>query len=134
MGRTASSLPRPSADKIERSLAILLISLIGMYGIGTLVSEYAPVVDTAGVVAIHLAVVVAGLFPLTVLGHAVSSRVRTGNMAPRRLKVMIASIALSCLLASLWVSLESASELGSLLIAIATGALLVLVGLIAGRS
>jgi len=64
MESTAARLPRPSASGIERTLAALLVGLLGLYAVGTILSDLAPAVDTAGVIAVHLAVVVGGVFPV----------------------------------------------------------------------
>jgi hypothetical protein len=85
------------------------------------------------VVAVHLALVVAGVFPVAVLGHALYSRVRTGTAKPRRIEVFSAVIALSCLGTALWLTIDSTSSLSTPLLAIATGALLVLAGLVTVR-
>ena len=104
-----------------------------MYALGTLSSDIIPVLDTAGVVAVHLALVVAGIFPTTVLGHALYTRARTGTVKPRRIEVFSAVVALSCLCTALWLTVDSTSSLSTPLLTIATGALLVLAGLVTVR-
>ena len=133
MGKTVSRFPRPSASSIERSLAILLVGLLGVYALGALLSDIIPVLDTAGVVAVHLGVVVAGVFPIAVLGHALYSGVRTGTTEPRRIEIISSLVALSCLGTALWLTIDSTSSLSTPLLLIATGALLVLAGLVTVR-
>ena len=133
MGETVSRFPRLSASSVERSLAVLLVGLLGLYALGTLASDIIPVLDTAGVVAVHLALVVAGIFPATVLGHALYTRIRTGTAKPRRIEVFSAIVALSCLGTALWLTIDSTSSLSTPLLTIATGALLVLSGLVTVR-
>lgn len=133
MDKTVTHFPRLSANSVERSLAVLLVGLLGLYALGTLVSDSIPVLDTAGVIAVHLALVVAGVFPIAVLGHALYSRVRTGTAKPRRIEVLSALLALGCSGTALWLTIESTSSLSTPLFAIATGALLVLAGSVAVR-
>jgi hypothetical protein len=133
MGKTVSRFPRPSASSIERSLAILLMGLLGVYALGTLLSDIVPVLDTAGVVAVHFGVVVAGVFPIAVLGHALYSQVRTGTTEPRRIEIISSLGALSCLGTALWLTIDSTSSLSTPLLTIATGVLLLLAGLVTVR-
>ncbi|SDY31796.1 hypothetical protein SAMN04487946_11124 [Halobellus clavatus] len=134
MGKIVSHSPRLSANRVERLLAVLLVGLLGLYALGTLVSNSIPVLDTAGVIAIHFALVVAGVFPVAVLGHALYSSVRTGTAKPRHIEILSALIALSCSGTALLLTIDSPSSLSTPLFAIATGALLVLAGLVAVRS
>jgi len=106
MESTAARLPRPSASGIERTLAALLVGLLGLYAVGTILSDLAPAVDTAGVIAVHLAVVVGGVFPFAVLGHAVYSRFRPEATGPRLLEVGTALVAVTSLAAALWLALQ----------------------------
>jgi hypothetical protein len=133
MGSTVDRLPRPSAIGIERTLAALLVGLLGLYAIGTLVSDIAPAVDTAGVVAVHLALVVGSVFLLAVLGHALYSRFRPEATGPRMLEVGTALVALASLGAALWLALDAATRLDTPLFATAAGAVFILVGLVARR-
>ena len=134
MESTAARLPRPSASGIERTLAALLVGLLGLYAVGTILSDLAPAVDTAGVIAVHLAVVVGGVFPFAVLGHAVYSRFRPEATGPRLLEVGTALVAVTSLAAALWLALDSAATLDTPLFATAAGAALILVGLVVRRS
>lgn len=134
MVNTANGFPRISADRVERFLAILLIGLLGLYGLGRASSGVVPVLDTVGVLSVHLAVVVAGVFPIAVLGHAADSRIRSDSSGPRLIEVGTAVVGLVSLVAALWLSLDMASGLATILLGCATVALLVLTGLVAGRS
>jgi hypothetical protein len=131
MVQTAIHLSRFSARRVEQSLAVLLISLLGMYAVGTLVSSLVPVFDKAGVIAGHIAVLVAGVFPLAVLGQELYSRIRTGTASHRRAEVVSAIVALVSLVGALWLATNPASTLDTPLLAIAAGAVLVLAGLVA---
>lgn len=133
MGSTATRIPRPSASGIERVLAALLVGLLGLYAVGLIVSDVAPIVDTAGVIAVHLALIVGCVFPLAVVGHATYSRLHPEGTGPRILEVGTATVALSSFAAALWLALEPATTLDTPLFGIAAGALFVLVGLVAKR-
>jgi len=133
MGSTADRLPRPSASGVERILAALLVGLLGLYAVGTIVSDVAPVVDTAGVVAVHLALIVGCVFPVTVLGHGMYSRLRPDATGPRILEVGTATVALASFCAALWLALDPTATLDTPLFAAAAGALFILVGLVARR-
>ncbi|MCO8267001.1 hypothetical protein ACOZ4B_01105 (plasmid) [Haloferax prahovense] len=126
-------LPHVSANSIERFLAALLVGLLGTYALGTATSGVVPPLEIAGVVAIHLAVIVAGVFPLVVLGRSVSSRVRSGATAGRRLESVVSAGALVCLVSGLWLSLDASSDLSGVLLGCALVALFALIGLVARR-
>jgi hypothetical protein len=133
MGKTVSRFPRPSASSVERSLAVLLVGLLGVYALGTLMRDIIPALNMAGVVAVHFAVVVAGVFPIAVLGHALYSRFRTGTAKPRRIEIFSSLVALSCLGTALWLTIDSTSSLSTPLLGISYSALLVLAGLVTVR-
>ena len=133
MGRTVSRFPRLSAGSVERSLAVLWVGLLGLYALGTLISDIIPALNMAGVVAVHFAVVVGGVFPITVLGHALYSRVRTGTTEPRRIEIISSLVALSCLGTALWLTIDSTSSLSTPLLTISYSTLLVLAGLVTVR-
>jgi hypothetical protein len=131
MDRALTRLPLPSVDRVERAAAVLLLLLLGTYALGRLGRSVVPTLDTVGVIAVHLAVVVAGVFPLVVLAHGVDSRLRTGAKYPRPVEVGVATVSLASLGAAF---LLSGSALGTTFVATAVGGLLVLAGLVAGRS
>lgn len=133
MVSTANGLPGVSADTVERSLAVLLVGLLGLYALGTASSDALPVLDMVGVIAVHFAVVVASVFPLAVLVHGASSQIRTGATGPRRVELATAAVALGCLASALWLALESIAGPTTVLFGCSVGALLVLAGLVAGR-
>lgn len=133
MELTTSSLRRPSASGVERTLAALLLGLIGLYVVGTILSDMAPVLDALGVIAIHLALIVGGVFPLAVLGHAAYSRLGSTATGPRFFEVGAATVTLSSFSVALWLGLDPASTFDRPLFALAVCALLVLVGLVTRR-
>jgi hypothetical protein len=133
MGKTVSRFPCLSASRVERSLAVLLVSLLGLYALGTLLSDIMPALNMAGVVAVQFAVVVAGVFPIAVLGHALYSQVRTGTATPRRIEIFSSLVAVSCLGTALWLTIGSTSSLVTPLLTISYGVLLVLAGLVTVR-
>lgn len=134
MGNPVGSLGRPSARGVERTLAALLVGLAGTYALGVIVGDVAPLLDTAGVVAVHLAVLVGSALPVAVLLHAAIGRVWTRSPGPSRLEVVTATVALAGLGAGLWLATAPGSTLDTPLFAVGTGGVLVLVGLVAGRT
>lgn len=122
---------RVSADGVERALAVLLLALLGTYALSRAGGGSA-VIEGVGVVAVHVAVVVAGLFPLVVLVDAASSRIRS-TAGPCRREVGAAAVGLGALGAGLGVLLGGSSLLSTALLGCAAVALLVLVGLVVGR-
>ena len=122
---------RVSADGVERALAVLLLALLGTYALSRAGGGSA-VIEGVGVVAVHVAVVVAGLLPLVVLVDAASSRIRS-TAGPRRREVVAAAVGLGALGAGLGVLLGGSSLLSTALLGCAAVALLVLVGLVVGR-
>lgn len=123
---------RVSADGVERALAVILLALLGTYALSRVGGGSSAVIDGVGVVAIHVSVVVAGLFPLVVLADAASSRVRS-TAGPHRSEVVAAAVGLGALGAGLGVLLGGSSLLSTALLGCAAVALLVLVGLVVRR-
>ncbi|RDZ50702.1 hypothetical protein DEQ92_17185 [Haloferax sp. Atlit-6N] len=83
--------------------------------------------------AIHLGVVVAGVFPLVVLGRSVVGRLGDGPAAVRPLETAAAAGALACLVSGLWLSMDASSDLSGVLLGGALVALVALIGLVARR-
>jgi hypothetical protein len=121
----------PSARSVERTLAVSLLALLTTYAVGTAVGGTLPAVDTAGVVAVHLAVVVGTAFPLAVLGHAVVSAWHADGTAPSRVELAVAGVSVGTLAVGVGVSVEAVTVP---LVALAVGGLLVLAGLVLARS
>ena len=130
---TTSKLPSPSARTVERTLAVLLVGLLATYAFGTIANGVLPPLQTAGVVAVHLAVVIGIVFPVAVLGHAVVNRRRQTNTRPRPIEVGTAFIVLSCLIVGLWLgNSPMANGAVTSLLGIAVGGSLVRAGLVFG--
>lgn len=128
MVRTVTTrLSLPSGETLVRSLAVVLVGLLATYALGTVANETVPVLHTAGVVAVHLAVVVGFLFPIAVLGQRAASRIRAGESQPRRIESAVALITVGSLVVSLWKSTNPAADV---LLGIAAGGSLLLAGLV----
>jgi|GEM_PF-3123472 len=125
--------PRLSASRVERTLAALLVGLLGTYVLGQVVRGVAPPVETAGVVAVHLALVVGFTFPFAVLGHATYGKLRPNRTGLPPVEVGTAAVALCSFVAALWIATDPASTLDTPLFAAGACALFVLVGLVARR-
>lgn len=126
-----ATLLHPSARSVERTLAVSLLALLATYAAGRTVGGTLPALDAAGVVAVHLAVVVGAAFPLAVLGHAVVSAWHGDGTAPSRVELAVAGVSVGTLAVGVAVSTETVTVP---LVAAAVGGLLVLAGLVLARS
>lgn len=134
MNTATVSLGRPSASGVEGLLATALVGLLGTYALGVILGDAAPLLDTAGVLAVHVALVVGVALPLAVLCHAAVARIRTHSAGPGRLEVATATVALGGFSVGLWLGMEPSATLDTPLFAVGVGGLLVLVGLVAART
>lgn len=123
----------PTARTVERALAALLVGLLGAYALGTVAEGTAPALRTVGVVSVHLAVVVAALFPVAVLAHALVGRARGSENVPALLEIGIALVTIGCFAAVLLAEMTpAAGRFTTTLLGTGVGGLLVLAGLVAG--
>ncbi|QCJ47522.1 MULTISPECIES: hypothetical protein [Haloprofundus] len=126
------SLPLPSDHRIERTLALALLSLLGLYAVGS--TAPVPTLDSIGVVAVHLAVVVGCLLPTVVLLRSGVDRFRGQSAAtdgPSRLATRSAIVAFAALSAALVLAeFDSENGLVTALFVVAIGALLLLAGVL----
>lgn len=136
MGQTATAgFPSPSARTVERTLAALLVGLLATYALGTVANGLLAPLHTAGVVAIHLAVVIGFVFPVAVLGRALGGRIRSRSTRPRRIEEVTALVVLCCLAVGLWLGTTQAPDRAMApLLGVAAGGSLVLAGLVFGDS
>lgn len=135
MGRTAP-VPAVSARTIERGLATLLLVLLAVYGIGKGANDAAPTLEAVGIVAVHLAVLVALAFPLAVIGDAAVGRFAADRRAPAWYEVVTAVTAIGTLAGSLWLSLSATPTVDALngtLFAVAIASALLLAVLVVMR-
>lgn len=110
---------------IERGLAGLFVGFLGLYAVGTLVEATLPSVHAAGVIAVHLAVVLGFVFATTVLGRAVCTRVRNGRSKRGAVTVGLALVAVCSLVIAL---LRASAPYSDALLSIAAGGSLLLAG------
>ncbi|KTG09669.1 hypothetical protein AUR64_08475 [Haloprofundus marisrubri] len=129
-----ASLPIPSGNRIERALALALLSLVSLYAIGSIVPV--STLDTIGVVAVHLAVVVGCLLTATVLFRTATGRL-AGRSSAKRLRQFATGAATvvfgSFTVAFVLSEFSAPSVVVRSLLAITLGALLVLAGVVARR-
>lgn len=135
MSKSVNSSLRPTASGIERFLGLSLLTLLGVYALGTVSSNALPTLDAVGVMSVHLALVVAALFPLAVVGHAVVGRLWSTFTRPRRVETVTATVVviLYCLAAGLQLAALLPEDAILVLYGAAVASLLVLVGLVVGR-
>lgn len=111
--------------RIEQSLAGLFVGLLALYAVGTLVKAFLPVVHAAGVVAVHLAVLVGFLLPAAVLGQTLLSHIGRRATTHGRATAVIAALAIVSLLAAL---LRASAPYADVLAGIAAAGSLLLAG------
>jgi len=131
-GMTTIAGPRfrtPSVRTVERSLAALFVALLATYVLGTLVAGSAPLLRDTGVVAVHLAIPVAGLLGVALLAHTVLGAVSDERTVPRAIEVAVLAMVVASLSLTTVAPTRSVSDL---LFWTAVGASLVLVGLVLG--
>lgn len=126
-----SRLSRPSPRTLERGLAGLLLALLAAYVVGVLAEGSVPAVRVTGIVAVHLAVVVALALPVVLLGHAALGSVSLADSTPRWIEVGVAGVVLGTLVVG---TVVASTDLPDPLVWTVVGGLVLLAGLLLGSS
>lgn len=113
----------------ERVLAALFLACLATYAIGTSFEDSLPTLHDVGVVGVHLAVLLALVLPFAVVVHWLIARTSGLAIAPRFLEVVAASTALVAGIGALWLDLRWDGPVPTVLVVVATLAMLALAGL-----